>query len=486
MSLRTRLTVAAVLAVALAMAVATTLSWLAVRSIAYERIDRSLQRQARLLDSRDDDPSRLRPRPAPRGEASVFLQVVDGAGRIVATQGVPTDRSRRGPQRQAVEPVEVTDVTRRVLAGDGDRLVEDQEVAGQSLRVLTVRVRGGAVQLVRSSDEVEETLTGVRSALAAVFAGAVLLALAASVLGTRIAATPVRRLEQGVAQVAERRDLRLRVDVAGNDEISRLAQRFNDMLDALAAAEASQHRLVQDASHELRTPLTSIRTNLEVLAMSGGLDASDRELLVDVDMQIVELADLVAKLVELAHGSVPAGEREMFDLAEVAEEAVRRGARWARGRASVRYVAGSWTVHADRARVQSAVDNLVDNAISWTAAGTTVDVAVEAGGIAVCDEGPGVADDDAPHVFDRFYRAPAARSRPGSGLGLSIVREVATAHGGNATVSSRGDRAGACFRLALPRADAVAGAAGTDVGGGLDEGPARPAGGDHGGGSVDS
>jgi two-component system, OmpR family, sensor histidine kinase MprB len=106
-------------------------------------------------------------------------------------------------------------------------------------------------------------------------------------------------------------------------------------------------------------------------------------------------------------------------------------------------------VSGSRARLARAVGNLLDNAVKWSPPGQPVEISVDAGEVTVRDHGPGIAEDDLPHVFDRFYRARAARGLPGSGLGLAIVKQVADSHGGSVS-ASRAPGGGACLRLALP------------------------------------
>ena len=219
------------------------------------------------------------------------------------------------------------------------------------------------------------------------------------------------------------------------------------MLEALEASQRAQRRLVADASHELRTPLTSLRTNLEVLEL-GGLGAADQaRLRADVVAQLEELTLLVADLVDLAREEEPETEREALRLDELVAAAVERAARHA---PAVRFATELEPVVVDgvRSRLDRAVANLLDNAAKHGGAGGTVEVTLRAGELTVRDHGPGIADEDLPFVFDRFYRARSARGRPGSGLGLAIVRQAAEAHGG----SVRADRApdgGAVLRMAL-------------------------------------
>jgi two-component system sensor histidine kinase MprB len=222
------------------------------------------------------------------------------------------------------------------------------------------------------------------------------------------------------------------------------------MLEALDESQRSQRRLVADASHELRTPLTSLRTNLEVLGTPGALPEADRERLrADLVAQIEELGELVGDLIELARDGEPNGEpHEPLRLDELVAAAVERARRHAPG---VEFTPElePCEVTGARGRLDRAIANLLDNAAKWSPPGGTVDVVLRDGELTVRDRGPGIAAGDLPHVFDRFYRATAARGCAGSGLGLAIVRQVAEHHGGTVRAEAA-PGGGALLRLALP------------------------------------
>jgi two-component system sensor histidine kinase MprB len=190
---------------------------------------------------------------------------------------------------------------------------------------------------------------------------------------------------------------------------------------------------VLDASHELRTPLTSLRTNLEVLRRVDELSVEDRSVLVDdVLVQLQELTDLVGDLAELARGDQHPVASEPLRLDLLVRDAV--AVQTTHGRAKdVTFVLRAepcWVRgHADR--LNRAVGNLLDNARKWSPPGQTVSVDCRDGVVVVADRGPGIAESDLPHIFDRFYRSPAARGLPGSGLGLAIVAQVVKADGGS-------------------------------------------------------
>ena len=181
------------------------------------------------------------------------------------------------------------------------------------------------------------------------------------------------------------------------------------------------------------------------------LDPETREQIID-DMltQISELTTLIRDLTELARGESQVAPAVRFRLDELVEELVEIDATHGRTR-SIEVTADltpCW-VNAHRDRVSRAIGNLLDNAIKWSPEGGTVHVTLADGVITVADQGPGVAPEDMPKIFDRFYRAPAARALPGSGLGLAIVAQVASEEGGTVAVATA-DGGGALMRLEIP------------------------------------
>jgi two-component system sensor histidine kinase MprB len=339
-------------------------------------------------------------------------------------------------------------------AGSGPDLKEDAVVGGIPVRVVTRAIGNGrAVQVGLRLDGIESLLASLRWILLAVSLVGVAIAVG---LGRWIAGSamrPVSRLMVATEHVAGTHDLRERIAEPGSDELGRLAHSFNRMLEALDASEHLQRQLVADASHELRTPLSSLRTNIEVLALGRGLSDDDRErLLGSLTGQVERLSRLVADLIDLARGDEPLAPL----LVETRlDELVAASVDVARGHypgLSIKLVARPCLVTGDPERIRRAIDNLLDNAGKWSLAGGNVEVAVADGEVSVRDHGPGVEPADRGHVFDRFWRAPTARSTPGSGLGLAIVQQVARVHGGEVRLESPAD-GGSRFVLRLPVAD---------------------------------
>lgn len=321
------------------------------------------------------------------------------------------------------------------------------------------------VEAGRSYGSVTETL----GAFALLLVGAVLVALVLSVVGAYVLARAALAPVDAVVRSARRigaGDLGRRLPVARpGDEIGRLTITINDLLARLEAsfarreeALARQRRFAADASHELRTPLTSIAGYARMLK-SWGLE--DREAGREgVDAILEEsgrMRALVEDLLAVARGDDEGIPLQLADgdLGAVAAEAVGAARAAAGGKVVIQHVPPKEPVEAvfDEARIRRTADILLDNAVKYTPEGgvVTVDVGREDGllRLRVSDTGTGIPAEDLPRVFERFYRADPARSEGGSGLGLSIARQIARAHGGEIEAASRPGR-GSTFVLSLP------------------------------------
>jgi two-component system sensor histidine kinase MprB len=440
MSLRRRIAFTAAAAVAVAVALGSVVAYVVVRDTLRGQIDASLLRV-----------------PAPAAGQRIMIEPPPGAEQqfeplerpAVFTQLVAGDRllAAGGQERRLGDPEQV----QAVADGRRDAFFFDDEVDGVHVRVHTRQAEPGlALQLARPLTEVDGALADLRLGLGLVSVAGIALAAFLGRLATRHAVRPVTDLTETAEHVARTRDLSRRIEAGGGDELARLAASFNTMLEALDDSQRAQRRLVADASHELRTPLTSLRTNLEVLGSPRALPAGDRERLrADLVAQLEELSELVGDLVELARDGEPSGEpAEPLRLDELVAAAVERAGRHA---PLVAFAADlePCVVTGERGRLDRAVANLLDNAAKWSPAGATVEVVLREGELTVRDHGPGIAPEDLPHVFDRFYRAAAARGRAGSGLGLAIARHVAEGHGGM-IAAEPAPGGGALMRLALP------------------------------------
>jgi two-component system, OmpR family, sensor histidine kinase MprB len=381
------------------------------------------------------------PAPLPAGSGEARFGGAQGAVQFIDPSG---QARSRGDFLLPVDPAAAS-----IAKGARGAKLEDEHVAGHHLRVLTAPMTdGGAIQVARPLDEVDNVLHGLLLLLAGITIGGVVLAAVLGGLVSRASLRPVRRFTEETESIASAPDLGRRLDAVTDDELGRLARSFNSTLEALERSVAAQRHLVADASHELRTPLASLRTNLEVLLTERELPAAERrELLCDLVEQADELTLLVGDIVDLARRGEA---HEAFDDVPVHELVERAVARARRHAPDVHYELSiePLTVHGVPDRLDRAVSNLLDNAAKWSPPGGTVDVRLHAGELVVRDHGPGFENGDLPYVFDRFYRASDARNMPGSGLGLAIVRQVAEAHGASVQAENA-PGGGAALRLSF-------------------------------------
>lgn len=378
------------------------------------------------------------PRGSLSGRADVAAQLINSTTGTVG-----------GADREPVVALVTPDAV-AVANGTKPAYFFETTLEGSHLRVFVApsTQRGSAIQVWAPLNAIDRALAETRVRLAVVALAGVLLAGALGALVARAALTPVRRLTGIVEEIARTRDLSRRVTMGRADELGRLAASFDVMLRELERSLASQRQLVADASHELRTPLTSLRTNLELLERGQPTDPLERQhVLADLVGQTERLSTLVSDLIDLARDERTQLVVEVVDLAEVASEAIAE-MRLRYPAVTFQLEGGASRVSGVRSRILRAVTNLLDNAGKWSPAGATVEVSLGAAEIAVRDHGPGVAPGDEHRVFDRFWRAPAARMLPGSGLGLAIVKDVAETHGGAVTLERPSD-GGALFRLRL-------------------------------------
>jgi two-component system sensor histidine kinase MprB len=450
MSFRARVALAAAGAVAVAVVLAAVATYVLVRGQLRGEVDDALQGRARVVATfgvRLGSPAglpRIPVEPVVRlGGAGSYTQVVSSSGDVVFPP-------------EPVVRVPVTKRTTAVANGTHDPFFADAHIAGTHVRVLTVPAAPGlAAQVGRPLDEVDRTLGRMRVILLAVAAGGIALAAALGAVVARASLAPVRRLTSAAEEVSQTLDLSHRIEVAGGDEPARLAASFNRMLGALEQSIGAQRQLVADASHELRTPLTSVRMNIELLARNTELPEPERERLLTATVgQLDEMTTLVAEILELARGDRQQLEPEDVQLDELVEDAVDRVRAAATGITFDTAVEPT-LVHGVPSRLLRAIGNLLDNAAKWSPPGGTIEVGLAGGALTVRDHGPGIEEKDLPHVFDRFYRAAAARSKPGAGLGLAIARQVAEDHGGTIGVENA-PGGGALFRLMLPVSASIA------------------------------
>ncbi|MFF2847165.1 ATP-binding protein [Streptomyces sp. NPDC058001] len=356
--------------------------------------------------------------------------------------------------------IQVTSADKEVLDGQLTQSYHNAHGSdGKEYRVLTYTVAGwpGAVSTARPLTEVTGTLSDLTLVLVLVAGIGVLGAGAAGAWVARTGLRPVDQLTGAVEHVARTEDLTVRIPVEGDDEIARLSRSFNAMTAALASSRELQQQLIADAGHELRTPLTSLRTNIELLSRSEDTGRAlppdhRRDLLASVKAQMTELAALIGDLQELSRpdDGQHLGKVQVIGLHEIADVALRR-ARLRGPEVTITADLQPWYVRGEPAALERAIVNILDNAVKFSPPGGTVEVALREGGLTVRDHGPGIPDEELPHVFDRFWRSPSARGMPGSGLGLSIVARTIQSAGGRVTLD-RAEGGGTVAAIHLPGA----------------------------------
>jgi two-component system sensor histidine kinase MprB len=439
---------AAGIVVGIAVVLVAVVSYFVVRSELVGQVDNALRAQANLIEARAGVGRPFPTPPASVGGPAPYAWIVSAGGSVY--QHLGDIRLRPSPRMRAV------------AGGESSAYMPELHIGSSHLRALVFQIPAAvagqpvAVVLARPLNSIDHVLRNLRVILLGLIIGGIALAAALGRLAARRVLAPLSDVADTVQHISETEDLTSRIHVRTYDEVGQLAMRFNAMLERLEASRAeldesvgAQRQLVADASHELRTPVTSLRTNIELLLEHPHLTEDERRrMLADVVEQTEELTGLVGDLIELARGELPPESAEEVRLDQVVDESLLRAERnfpeiTFDARLSPMVVTGA------PERLGRAVNNLLDNAAVHSVPGSVVEVGVSLDGVRVRDHGPGVAEADLPHIFDRFYRGASSRGTQGSGLGLAIVRQVAEQHGGSVEVANAPD-GGAVFTLHLP------------------------------------
>jgi len=343
--------------------------------------------------------------------------------------------------------------------------VQDESLLIHSQRFTGPGYASGIVQVAFPIGQPQQYLATLRLMLAV---GGGLAVVVACALGWALAGAalhPIQRITQTAQTIGAERNFGRRVEHQGPaDEVGQLALTFNDMLAELEsgyrqleAALRSQRRFVADASHELRTPLTTVRGNIALLQRNPPVQADERvEILTDTRDEVDRLIRLVNQLLVLARADVGQPlRRDAIPVRPLIED-VRRQASLLAPRTEMRCESpANLVVQADRDALKQILLALVDNALVHTPAGTPIALMAAAAGenvlLSVHDNGPGIAAEALPHIFERFYRGQASRTGLGAGLGLSIAKELIEALGGTIAVESQPGQ-GSVFTATLPAA----------------------------------
>ena len=389
----------------------------------------------------------------------VFVLVRDAQGRVIYQT---VDFSAAGEPRDSVW---------REALGTGEPAsgtAESPRGVPYYVHAVPVGVDGGpplVLEAGRSYEQVQETLAVFGTFLATGIGVAFLVSIGGAYFLARLSLRPVDAVVGAAREIGET-DLGRRLPVANpRDEVGRLATTVNGLLSRLQAAFARreevlarQRRFAADASHELRTPLTSISGYARMLDEWALKDPEiARESVRAIRRESGRMRDLVEALLALTRGDEGAPlEVGRCDLGRVAGEAAKTARAAAHGKVSVEYDGPDRKVEAtlDEERIRQAASILLDNAVKYTPEGGSVAVRVEEGDglacLAVSDTGMGIPEDQMPLIFERFHRADTSRTEDGAGLGLSIARQIAEAHGGAIEVRSTPGE-GSTFTLLLPR-----------------------------------
>ncbi|MBX3099463.1 MAG: HAMP domain-containing histidine kinase [Salinibacterium sp.] len=288
---------------------------------------------------------------------------------------------------------------------------------------------------------------------------ALVVAFAVSWFVTRLLVGPMRTMTEA-ARLFTAGDRQSRATVRAPGELWDLAVAFNGMADEVVRSDQNRRNLTADVAHELRTPLAALQAGLEELR--DGLAEPTTESLAGLHDQSLRLGRVVADLAELSavETAGPALHVALVDLAHVAvgELSLHEPHLRAAGLKTVVNIAGPIIVRADSDRLHQAIGNLIANAIRYCRSGDTVTVTltaeVDRAVLRIADNGPGIPPDELPHIFERLWRGRAAQRIPGSGIGLALVREIITKHGGTVeAVSTQGEGTTLTVRLPIAGVD---------------------------------
>ena len=460
LSIRSRLTIGIAAALIITLMVTLVALRLALGGILETDLDEELTRDAGLVSARvallgslDDRDSlqEIVDSYSLSGLGSGFIIVIrdDDGNVLAATSDVDTETlALSSAEVSAV--LQGDDVSRNVEVGESD------EVRLRASRLTIGREVVGIVQVAEDREPTTRPLDVLQTILVAAGAGGVLLAI---IIGFWLARGAVKPLQEvvGVAAEIEASNLDRRIGARdGPAEVQKLADTFDAMLERLGAAFQQQRNFVLDMSHEVRTPLTALRGNIDVLLMDDRLDGETRSHLERMSGEVARLVRLTSNLLYLAHADAGRElDRRPVDLDLLCLEVYRQTKDL---RPEVEFRLGhedQVTVVGDRDLLKQLILNLVDNSLKYTPAGGKVTLSLHQDGdrarIVVQDTGPGIAPEEIPLIFQRFYRAANSEQRisGGAGIGLAISDWIAKAHGGEIVVESQVGK-GSLFTVILP------------------------------------
>ena len=449
-SLRSRLASLTGISVAAAVLLVGSTAYLSTRISLRDQLDREMLSAARTTAAIINSDIRNLDNLGPGlGTSQELLAVTTSTG----------ETTQAGKQSLALVPEAGEIAVARMQHGHRARSVKLED--GQQYRLVSVPVRARdragrsqsyAILYARPLTSLGTTLNSLWLVIALSGLAGIVATTLTALWMAQTALAPVRRLSTAVKNVTQTDQLNP-IRIYGRDDLGELTRSFNLMLKSLQTSREQQRQLIADAGHELRTPLTSMRTNIELLVAddkSGMLPEGARsEILDDVSAQLGEFSALVGDLVALTRDDHLQRQPERLDMSEVVEAALARAARRGPGitfHTSLEPV----PILGDASTLERAITNLLDNAVKFSPSDGEIWVELTSAGVlTIVDSGPGIAEEDLPHIFDRFYRSDRARNTPGTGLGLAIVTHTVEAHGGSVRAGNQ-QGAGAKFTMRLP------------------------------------
>lgn len=468
MSIRTRLTLWYVGLLAVLLIVFAIALYATVSVTSYQEVDRSLVQRARDIQSsfvaisqKDDIASILKRGGFLAPDADVFANS-EIYVQLRRSDGVVASRSQNlGNKFLEVPP------NQHLRAQMGEPVFSDFTVDATRLRAYVAPIKTesgqvvGYIELAQSLRLVDNTLRDLATLLIIIIAsGLAVAAIGGWIIAGNVLA-PIDRVTMTAQKITRARDLGRRIEVPETaDEVGRLAMTFNEMLARIEELFRAQQRFVADVSHELRSPLTAVRGNLDLLKRGAAEDPAELAQMIEaMDSETARMSRLVSDLLllERQDSGVPIA-KQPIELDTLMLEVYRQAHITAKGITLTLGAEDQAIIVGDRDRLKQVLLNLVDNAIKYTPQGGKVTLSLTKEDpwvkVAVQDTGIGIAQENLPNLFERFYRVDKARSRDagGTGLGLAIAKSVVDAHNGKITVESQLGH-GSTFTVWLPLAE---------------------------------
>ena len=453
MSLRLRLTVLYALLLAAGLVVFSFGVYLIARERIYNAVDSDLRDQTNIVVAALEpleapltgtDITRRRTQLDDAAATGAIFQIRDTRGRVLYASSEPVGRNLPAPPvEDLAEPSYVTsDVQGRHFRILYERVVRNGQTLAIVEHALSLKQTDGALAEIR-----EVLILGGVAIL--LITGGFTYALAWQALD------PVRELSRLASDIERTADFSKRLQPRGGAEMKEFIETFNAMIRRVEKALLSQREFLADSSHELRRPLTVLRANIDVLK-DPGINQDQREAcLGEMSTDAENMGRLLSDLLLLSREEAQAIDHAPVDYTAVCANAITRMKARDRQHELVIEVEDGVRLRGDKERLSQMLSNLLDNASAYTPQGGRIEVKLKSSDhvarVEVRDTGQGIPPNDLPHIFERFYRGDGARTarRDGVGLGLSIVKYIAEAHGGSVTVSSEPGR-GSAFTVALP------------------------------------